>query len=77
MDLRIALDLIISMRYKLRTFGIKIDRSDNVFCDNESAYRNSSFDKLQSKNNHQYIYLRRVRDCVAAGILIPHKVNTN
>ena len=72
--LRIASDLTISLRYKLRMFGIPIDGPTNVFCDNESVYKHVSFAESQLKKRHQSICFHRVRECVASGILIPHKV---
>ena len=35
--LRIAAEKIIALRYKLRMFGIPIEGSANVFCDNEAV----------------------------------------
>ena len=75
--LRIASELIISLRYKLRMFGIPILGPCNVFCDNESVYNNSSFAESQLKKKHNSICFHRVRECVAAGILVVHKVDTN
>ena len=40
--LRIATELVISLRYKLRMFGIPIQSEANMFCDNEAVYKNSS-----------------------------------
>ena len=39
---RIATEMIESLRYKLRMFGIPIDGPANVFCDNEAVYKNTS-----------------------------------
>jgi hypothetical protein len=75
--LRIATELIISMRYKLRMFGVPLEGPSNVFCDNESVYKNASFAESQLKKKHQSICFHRVRECVASNILIPHKVDTN
>ena len=75
--LRIASELIISLRYKLRMFGIPILGPCNVFCDNESVYNNSGFAESQLKKKHNSICFHRVRECVAAGILVVHKVDTN
>ena len=36
--LRIAMELISSSCYKLRMFGIPLDESANVFCNNEAIY---------------------------------------
>ena len=62
--LRIATDLIVSLRYKLRMFGIPIVGPSNVFCDNESVYKNASFADSQLKKKHQSICFHRVRECV-------------
>ena len=43
--LRIASDMIISTIYKLRKFGIPTNRPGNIFCDDESVYRKSTFDE--------------------------------
>ena len=75
--LRISTDLVISLRYKLRMFGIPIDGPANLFCDNEAVYKNASFAESQLKKKHQSICFHRVRECVAANIVIPHKVDTN
>ena len=51
-SLIIASELIMLMRYKLRIFGIPIDRYADVFCDNESVYRKYTFDESKlDKNN--------------------------
>ena len=41
--LRIATDLIVSLRYKLRIIWVPIEGAVNVFCDNEYVYMNASF----------------------------------
>ena len=35
--LRIAVEILIGLRYKLRMFGIPLDGPCNVFCDNETV----------------------------------------
>ena len=75
--LRIASEQIISLRYKLRMFGVPIDGYANVFCDNESVFKNASFAESRLKKKHNSICFHRVRECVASMILMPFKVNTN
>jgi hypothetical protein len=75
--LRIASELIISLRYKLRMFGIPVDGPANVFCDNESVYKNSAFAESTLKKKHNSICFHRIRECVASGILVVHKVDTH
>ena len=64
--LRIAAEMIISLRYKLRMFGIPVPDPANVFCDNESVYKNVSFAESTLKKKHYSICFHEVRECVAA-----------
>ena len=75
--LRVATELIISLRYKLRMFGIEVTGPANVFCDNEAVYKNVAFADSTLKKKHNSICFHRVRECVAAGIMIVHKVGTH
>ena len=74
--LRIATELIISLRYKLRMFGIPIDGHSNVFCDNEAVYKNVSHSDSLLKKKHNSICYHKVREAVAAGILLVYKENS-
>ena len=74
--LRIATELISSLRYKLRMFGVPVDEPANVFCDNEAVYKNSAFAESRLKRKHQSICFHLVREAVAAEKIIVHKVNS-
>ena len=76
MALRIATELISSLRYKLRMFGIPIEEPANVFCDNEAVYKNSAFAESRLKRKHQSICFHLVREAVAAEKIIVHKVDS-
>ena len=39
--MRIAVDMVKALHYKLRIFGIPVDGPANVFCDNEAVYKNT------------------------------------
>jgi hypothetical protein len=41
--MRQAIDLVKGLRYKLRMFGIPIEGPMDVFCDNESVFKNVSY----------------------------------
>jgi hypothetical protein len=71
--MRICVEMLEGLRYKLRMFGIPIDRPSNVFCDNESVVTNASV----PKKKHNSIAYHRVREAVAAGILRIAKVHTS
>jgi len=67
--MRILVDMIESLRYKLRMFGIPIDGAANVFCDNNSVVINASIPTSTLKKKHNAIAYHRVREAVAAGVL--------
>ena len=74
--LRNASEMIISLRYKLRMFGISIQGETTVFCDNEAVYNNVSFVESTLKKKHNSICFHRFRKCVEAGILSVHKIDS-
>ena len=75
MALQIATDLISSFCYKLQMFGIPVTEPAYVFCNNEAVYKNSAFAESQLRRKHQSIWYHLVREAVAAGEKIVHKVD--
>jgi hypothetical protein len=65
--LKIAIELIESLRYKLRMFGIPIDSSTVVFCDNEAVVQNTTRPESTLKKKHVSIAYRQCREAQAAG----------
>ena len=41
--MRIGVELVEALRYKLQMFGVPIKDPTNVFCDNEAATKNAIF----------------------------------
>ena len=66
--LRIAVDQTVSMRYKLRMMGIRVDGPTFILCDNRAVVLNSSRPEATLKKKHNQICFHRVREAVAAGI---------
>ena len=75
--LRLACKQIISLRYKLRMFGVPIDHYANVFCDNESVFKNASLAESRLTKKHNSVCFHRVRECVASKIIMPFKVSSD
>jgi len=65
--MRICVELVEGLRYKLRMMGIPIDGKANVFCDNESVVVNSTKPASVLKKKHQAICYHKVRESQAAG----------
>ena len=56
-------------------FRIQVNEPANVFCDNEAVYKNFAFAESQLKKKYQSICYHLVREAVAAGKIIVHKVD--
>lgn len=67
--LRIAKDLIVSLRYKLRMFGVPIDGPTLVFCDNQGVVKNASLPQSTLAKKHNAINYHAVREAAAMGII--------
>ena len=68
--LKIATELIESLRYKLRMMGVPLAGPARVMCDNQSVVISSSFPESTLKKKHCSIAYHRVREAVAAGKLL-------
>ena len=66
---RVATEMIESLRYKLRMFGIPIDGPANVYCDNEAVYKNTSIPESTLKKKHHSIAYHRCREAIAVGTI--------
>ena len=74
--LRQAIDLIKSLRYKLRMFGIPTEGPTDMFCDNESVYKNVSIpESVLSKKQHSISY-HSAREAVASLVVRIAKEDT-
>ena len=65
--LRIATEMNEALRYKLRMFGVPLERASRIFCDNESVVKSSSYPETTLKKKHCSIAFHRVREAVGAG----------
>ena len=74
--MRIAKEMIVALRYKLRMFGIPVEGPANVFCDNEGVVKNTSIPESVLSKKHLSIAYHAVREAAAAGILRVGKEHT-
>ena len=63
--MRTAVEMAESFRYKLRMFGIPVDGSTNIYCDNEAVYQNTVIPESTLKKKHHSIAYHRCREAVA------------
>lgn len=67
--LRIAVEMIEALRYKLRMLGVPIFGPANGFCDNQSVVINSTWPDSTLKKKHNAISYHKVRECIAAKVI--------
>ena len=67
--MRIAVELIDSLHYKLRMFGIPIEGPTNVYCDNEAVTQNTTIPESTLKKKHYSIAYHHSHEAVAAGTI--------
>jgi hypothetical protein len=74
--LRVARDLTVAMRYKLRMFGVPLEGPAQVFCDNQGVVKNTSIPESVLSKKHNAINYHAVREAAAAGVLQVTKEDT-
>ena len=74
---RIAVEMIESLRYKLRMFGVPIHGPTNVFMDNEAVYKSTSVPESTLKKKHLSCAWHRCREAVASKIIRVAKEGTD
>jgi hypothetical protein len=67
--LRIAKEMIVALRYKLRMFGVPVHGPANVFCDNNWVVKNTSIPQSMLQKKHNAINYHAICEAVAAGIM--------
>jgi hypothetical protein len=65
--MRVAIDLIEGLRYKLRMMGVPIDGSTKVYCDNDAVVKTTTHPESTLKKKHNAINYHRAREAQAAG----------
>ena len=65
--LRIAIELIEDLRYKLRMMGVPIHGACKVFCDNESAVQNTTWSESPLRKKANAICYHNAWESIAAG----------
>lgn len=74
--MRIARDMIVELRIKLKCFGVPLEGPTNVMCDNNGVVKNTSIPESTLSKKHNSINYHVVREAAAAGILRVGKEDT-
>ena len=73
--MRLAIEMIEGLRYKIRMMGIPLDGECAVFCDNSAVVTNTKPESTLKKK-HAAINYHRVREAIAAGTIKVAKEGT-
>ena len=74
--LRIAKEMIVALRYKLRMFGVPVPSLANILCDNRGVVKNTSIPASVLNKKHNAINYHSVGEAAAASILRVGKEDT-
>jgi hypothetical protein len=74
--MRQAIDLVKSLRHKLRMFGVPIDGPTDIFCDNESVFKNVSRPESVLLKKQHSMSCHSAREAVASGVVRVAKEGT-
>ena len=74
---RIAVDMIIAMRYKLRMLGVPIEERSVLVGDNMSVVLNTTLPSSSLKKKHLACNYHRVREAIAGKIIRFGHIDTN
>ena len=75
--MRVARDLTVALRIKLKMFGVPIDGPADFFCDNDSVVKNTSIPTSTLAKKHNSVNYHIIRESAAAGILRVAKIPTD
>ena len=67
---RVAIDLIIEMRYKLRMLGVNLEKQTMLVGDNMSVVLNTTIPSSSLKKKHLACSYHRVREAIAGGFVL-------
>ena len=67
--MRMAVEHVEALRYKLHMFSIPIEGPTNVFCDNELVFKNALIPDSTLKKKHTSICYHRLQEAAASGTI--------
>jgi len=75
--MRIAVEMLESLRYKLHVFGAPLEGPVNTFGDNSSVVMNATHPASTLKKKHNAIAYHKVREAIASNIMCIGWVQSN
>ena len=72
-----SVELIAALQYKLRMFGVPIDGSNDILCENEAVYNNAPTPESHLRKKHHSISYHMSREAVSSGACRTEKEDTD
>ena len=72
--MRHAVEEVVALRCMLRCLGVNVDTASAVYGDNLCVIQNATIKDILLKKNHVSISYHKVREAVAAGIIVLIKI---
>ena len=63
--LKLAVKLVIALRYKLRMFEVPLEGPPDIFCDNKEMFKNTFTPEFMLRKKHHSITYHKCREAVA------------
>ena len=63
--LKLAVELVIALLYKLRMFGVPLEATTDMLCDNEAVFKNKYTPESVFGKKHHSITYHKCREAVA------------
>ena len=73
--MRLATEEAITIQYMICSLGIPVNEPTKLFGDNLGVIQNASMPEATLQKKYTAISFHRVRECVAAKIIEPHKID--
>ena len=67
--MKVGVEMVKALRYKLRIFGIPLDVAATTFFDNEAVYKDTDMPKSKLRKKRQSIAYHRFREAVIAKVI--------
>ena len=74
MEMRHAVEEVVDLRYMLICLGVNVDTASEVYGDNLGVIQNATIKDSLLKKKHVAIIYHKMREAVAAGIILPIKI---
>ena len=74
--MKTCMESVVSLRFKLRVFGVPIDGPADVLCDNRNVVLNTSHIESSLNKKHNALAYHATRWAVAAGVIRVGKIDT-